>query len=252
MGMMGAAAASRLGSVAGRRSDGIDEGERVQLRLVRSAAAAPAPTPVRSASHDDDGTQPEDVLDLRDDRRDGLRDGLRDARESQQNDRVARTREDQVATLFRLHSASLTRLAGLLTSDRSSAEEVVQDAFVGLHRKFDNIRDPQLALAYLRASVVNGSRSKLRRRRTERAHIPPYLPPAASAEDGAMAREEHQQVRAGLRTLPRRQREVLVLRYHMDLSEAEIADALGISRGAVKGYASRALTALAAHLEESR
>ena len=128
----------------------------------------------------------------------------------------------------------------------------MQDAFVGLHRNFGTIREGDRAIAYLRTSVVNGSRSKLRRRRTERNHIPPYLPPAASAEEGAMAAAEREQVRHGMTKLPRRQREVLVLRYHLDLSEADIADTLGISRGAVKAYASRALAALGAHLEEHR
>ena len=161
-------------------------------------------------------------------------------------------RETAVATLFREHSASLTRLAGMLTSDRGAAEEVVQDAFVGLHRRFGEIRDGERALAYLRTSVVNGSRSKLRRRRTERNHIPPYLPPAASAEEGALAAAEREQVRHGMTKLPRRQREVLVLRYHLDLTEADIAETLGISRGAVKAYASRALTALGTHLEGTR
>jgi len=109
---------------------------------------------------------------------------------------------------------------------------------------------PERALAYLRQSVVNRSRSSLRHRKVVEKHAPRSMPNGASAEDGAMGALEHQAVLAALRRLPERQREVLVLRYYADLSEAEIADAIGISRGAVKSHASRGLAAVRTTLEQ--
>jgi RNA polymerase sigma factor (sigma-70 family) len=97
--------------------------------------------------------------------------------------------------------------------------------------------------------VVNRSRSALRHRAVAQRSAPPPAPAPASAEQGALLALEHAAVLAALRRLPRRQREVLVLRYYADLSEAEIADAIGVSRGAVKSHASRAMAALRAELE---
>lgn len=108
------------------------------------------------------------------------------------------------------------------------------------------------ALTYLRTSVVNGARSKLRRRRTARAYVPPHEVPRDATSEGALLAEEHREVLAALRELAPRQREVLVLRYWSGLSEAEIAEALDISRGAVKSTASRALDALEKTMEVSR
>ncbi|MCA1655181.1 MAG: sigma-70 family RNA polymerase sigma factor [Pseudonocardiaceae bacterium] len=100
------------------------------------------------------------------------------------------------------------------------------------------------AVGYLRTAVVNGSRSVLRRRRTAREYTPPHQVNARSAESLAMLTAEHQSVVRALSQLPPRQREVLVLRYYGDLTEAEIAEAAGISKGTVKSTASRALDAL--------
>lgn len=161
-----------------------------------------------------------------------------------QGEPVPAVRDDVLAALFASHAGPLTRLAGLLTGDRSVAEDVVQDAFAGLHRRWSTLRDPELALAYLRTSVVNGSRSRLRRRRSERERDVQHVPDAASAESDALRNAERAAVRTALAGLPRRLREVLVLRYHLELSEADIAATLGISRGAVKGYSSRGLVRL--------
>jgi RNA polymerase sigma-70 factor (sigma-E family) len=146
--------------------------------------------------------------------------------------------------LYKQHRMRLVRLALLLVDEPSTAEDVVQEAFTGLHRNWKGLRDSQAAVGYLRTAVVNGSRSVLRRRKTARDYTPPHVANARSAESLAMLTAEHQAVVKALQQLPPRQREVLVLRYYGDLSEAEIAEATGISKGTVKSTASRALDAL--------
>ncbi|MPZ66898.1 MAG: SigE family RNA polymerase sigma factor [Pseudonocardiaceae bacterium] len=146
--------------------------------------------------------------------------------------------------LYRTHRMRLVRLAILLVDEPTTAEDVVQEAFTGLHRHWSGLRDETAALGYLRTAVVNGSRSVLRRRRTARGYVPPHNPNARSAESLAMLTAEHQAVVTALGRLPRRQREVLVLRYYGSLTEAEIAEATGVSKGTVKSTASRALDAL--------
>jgi RNA polymerase sigma-70 factor (sigma-E family) len=155
-----------------------------------------------------------------------------------------------VTALFRAHYAALVRLAVLLVDDDGSAEDLVQDAFARLHRRWRWLRDEEAAYGYLRTAVVNGSRSRLRRLRTVRRHHEPPPVDVPSPEGDAIVREEHAAVRAALGALPRRQREVLVLRYYASYSEAAIAETLGISRGAVKSHASRGLAALTRSLEE--
>jgi len=157
--------------------------------------------------------------------------------------------DEAVTHLYAAHYRSLVRLAALLVRDTGTAEEVVQDSFVAMHGAWWRLADPDRALAYLRQSVVNRSRSALRHRSVVSRHAPLPAPDAASAEHGAMARLENAEVMAALRRLPQRQCEVLVLRYYVDLSEADIADALGISRGAVKSHASRGVAALRTNLE---
>jgi len=149
-----------------------------------------------------------------------------------------------LADLYRDHRTRMVRLAGLLVDDPNTAEDVVQEAFAGLHRHWSGLRDEEAAIGYLRTAVVNGSRSVLRRRRTARDYVPPHQVNARSAESLAMLTAEHQAVVDALATLPPRQREVLVLRYYGGLSEAEIAEATGITRGTVKSTASRALDAV--------
>lgn len=146
--------------------------------------------------------------------------------------------------LYRAHRMRLVRLALLLVDEPATAEDVVQEAFTGLHRHWGNLRDTTAAVGYLRTAVVNGSRSVLRRRKTARDYTPPHPVNARSAESLAMLSSEHQAVVSALSQLPPRQREVLVLRYYGDMSEAEIAEVAGISKGTVKSTASRALDAL--------
>jgi RNA polymerase sigma-70 factor (sigma-E family) len=150
-----------------------------------------------------------------------------------------------LADLYAEHRMRLVRLAILLVDEPTTAEDVVQEAFAGLHRHWSGLRDEYAALGYLRTAVVNGSRSVLRRRRTARAYVPPHAVNARSAESMAILSTEHQAVVEALSSLPPRQREVLVLRYYGGMSEAEIAESAGISRGAVKSTASRALATVA-------
>lgn len=150
-----------------------------------------------------------------------------------------------VGALFRQHHLALVRLAVLLVDDTASAEDVVQDAFAGLHKRVDRLRDPDAALAYLRAATVNGARSALRRRRTVRSYLRAAEPEAGEAADArAMLAVDHAQVLAAVRTLPPRDQEVLALRYWSGCTEAEIANALGVSPGTVKSTASRAVAKL--------
>jgi len=159
--------------------------------------------------------------------------------------------DEAVTQLYAVHYRSLVRLSALLLHDTAAAEEVVQDAFVAMHGRWRRLHDPDKALAYLRQSVVNGSRSALRHRGVVQRYLPRLALPATapSAEHGAMDRLEHDAVIAALHLLPARQREALVLRYYGDLSEADIATAMGISRGAVKSHASRGMAALRTTME---
>lgn len=146
--------------------------------------------------------------------------------------------------IYRSHRMSMVRLAILLVDDQASAEDVVQEAFAGLFRNWTGLRDNAAAIGYLRTAVVNGSRSMLRRRRTARAYVPPHPGTERSAESLALLTAEHQAVVTALGDLAPRQREVLVLRYYGGLSEAEIAEATGLSKGTVKSTASRAVAKL--------
>jgi RNA polymerase sigma-70 factor (sigma-E family) len=152
--------------------------------------------------------------------------------------------------LFYAHFAGLTRLAMCLVDDQAAAEDVVQDAYLALYRNWRALRDPDKALTYLRSAVLNRSRSHVRslgraRRRTGVLHVVP----TDTTSDMVQAREDSKAVYAAVVGLPRRQREVVVLRYYLDLSEVEIAEFLRVSTGSVKRHAHRALAALTRRLE---
>ena len=155
---------------------------------------------------------------------------------------------DDFAALYVGHYEQLLRLAVLLVGDMAAAEDVVQEAFIRVHRAIES-RSLYNPLAYLRQSVVNLARSELRRRLVRLRHAPRPMPDAASAEEGAYAAISRQEVIVALRRIPARQREAVVLRYWADLPEAEIADLMGISVGAVKSYISRGLSRLGLLLE---
>jgi RNA polymerase sigma-70 factor (sigma-E family) len=155
---------------------------------------------------------------------------------------------EAVKVLYQTHYAVLVRMAALLVGDVATAEDVVQDSFIAMQRTWWRLRDTSRALPYLRSSVLNRSRSVLRHRAVADRYPPMPAPAWPSAEEGALAAVQRSAVLAALSTLPDRQREVIVLRYYADLSEAEIAAAMRITRGAVKSHTSRAKDSLRAIL----
>lgn len=153
--------------------------------------------------------------------------------------------------LFTTQRLMLERLAYMLVHDAAAAEDIVQDVFVAMHRGWRRLRDEEKAKSYLSQAVVNRSRSVLRHRGVVERNAPKPAPDMPSAEHGAMVEIERQAVIAALHQLPRRQREVIVLRYYSGRSETQIATMLGISNGAVKSHTSRGMAALRALLEQA-
>jgi RNA polymerase sigma-70 factor (sigma-E family) len=156
---------------------------------------------------------------------------------------------DAVDRLFRSEYRPLVVVAAFLVDDVATAEECVQDAFAGLVRHWDSLRDKDSAPAYLRRSVVNLSRSRLRRLRTARRHAIETASVVPAPEEAVLLAEEHRAVLRALRRLPRRQRECLVLRFYLHATTDEIAEALAISVGSVKAYVHRGLHTLEELLE---
>jgi RNA polymerase sigma-70 factor (sigma-E family) len=162
---------------------------------------------------------------------------------------VRRNTDEVVADLHRDHALTLIRMANLLLRDQQAAEDVVQDAFISLYRAMPRLRDHDRILPYLRTAVINNARSALRRQRTRPAPVLHELP-GGSAESVVLDRADRAAVLAAVVRMPRRSREVLVLRYYLDLPDPEIAATLGVSRSTVASTASRALAALARQLKE--
>jgi RNA polymerase sigma-70 factor (sigma-E family) len=137
-----------------------------------------------------------------------------------------------------------------MTGDQPTAEDVVQDAFLGLYRRWSALHDVDNAIGYLRSSVLNGCRSvhRLKYRRQAITLDPPE--DADSAEAEALLGEAHREVIAALRLLPVRQREAVVLRYYLDMTEDQTARVMGVTRGTVKSSTSRGLASLARILKE--
>jgi RNA polymerase sigma-70 factor (sigma-E family) len=171
---------------------------------------------------------------------------------SERGDPVGTSQEADAAllTLYTDHYAELVRLATLLLWDRHLAEDTVQDAYVSVHAAWPGVRDRSAGAAYLRRTVVNGCRSRLRRLQVSRKHPEQPSGTAPSAEVGGLAGVQNAEMMAALRSLSRRQREVIVLRYYADLSEVEIAETLHIAAGSVKKYASRGLQNLRTVLQD--
>jgi RNA polymerase sigma-70 factor (sigma-E family) len=166
--------------------------------------------------------------------------------------RVAAEADLAITQLYHAEYRSLVRMAAMLLGDTGTAEEVVQDSFIAMHAAWRRLRDSDKALHYLRRSVVNRSRSVLRHRVVVDKHMPKGEPDMPSAEQSAITLIERSAVVAALLTLPERQREALVLKYYLDLSEEGVAAAMKISRGAVKSHTARGKAALRSVLEPGR
>jgi RNA polymerase sigma-70 factor (sigma-E family) len=162
-------------------------------------------------------------------------------------------RQAAVARLYQEHSLGLVRLAHIMLGEKTAAEDVVQEAFVGLYRRWALLSDQAKALQYARSAVLNGCRSVLRQR--ARRGQPGAWPTAAagvpSAEAAVLDSEDNRALLAALHRLPDRQREAVVLRYYLDMPAAEIAATMGISQGSVRSATSRALESLGRLLGES-
>ena len=146
--------------------------------------------------------------------------------------------------LYQAHALGLLRLAVIMLGERQAAEDVVQDAFFGLFRRWDALNHPDRALAYVRSSVFNGCRTVLRKRARNREFVLAADPDAESAEARVVIGEEHREVLAALRRLPDRQREAVALRYCLDMPVGEVARAMGVTEGTVKSATSRGIAAI--------
>jgi len=155
-----------------------------------------------------------------------------------------------VTELYQAHGVGLIKLGVIMLGDRTAAEDVVQDAFFGLYRNWGRLSDPLNALADVRASARNGCRAALRQRIRRGRRGRSVAAVAVTVESVVLLGEEHREVLAAVRSLPDRQREALVLRFYLGVSESETAQAMGISRGTVKSSTSRALAALGRMLTE--
>jgi RNA polymerase sigma factor (sigma-70 family) len=168
--------------------------------------------------------------------------------------RLAAAPEDPLAVLHRDNYDGLVRLAAVVLGDVGLAEQVVQDAFVRIATRWRGLRGLDNPAAYLRSSVMNGCRSLLRHQRVRDRHDArrTVAPSLDGPEPAALAGDRQHRVVAALRLLPLRQREALVLRFYLDLPEAEIAAAMAVSPGSVKTHLHRGLAGLARLLEDDR
>jgi len=161
--------------------------------------------------------------------------------------------EQAVTELYQAHALGMIRLAHIMLGDQQSAEDVVQEAFCGLYRRWSGLSDPGNAVHYVRSSVLNGCRSVLRRRtssQASRALLGQQLT-VISAESAVLTGEERRAVMVALRRLPSRQREALVLRFYLDLSAEDAAITMGISPSSVRSATHRALATLGRLLQEN-
>ncbi|HTS98231.1 MAG TPA: SigE family RNA polymerase sigma factor [Streptosporangiaceae bacterium] len=168
------------------------------------------------------------------------------------SDRLQAQADLAITAMYRAEYRPLVRMSAMLLGDTGAAEDVVQESFIAMHAAWRRLRDTDRAVHYLRRSVMNRSRSVLRHRVVIGRHLPAAEPDMPSAEQSAITRIERAAVIAALRTLPARQREALVLRFYLGLSEEEVAAAMQISTGAVKSHTARGKAALRSVLEPQR
>ena len=154
-----------------------------------------------------------------------------------------------VGALYQAMAVGLIRLAHVILGDRQAAEDVVQDAFCNLFRRWDRLSNVEGAEYYVRVSVLNACRSVQRHRAVRSRHVL-YELPAPSVEAAVLGGEERDELIRAVDRLPRRQRETLILSYYLDLPDDEIATLMGVGMSSVRSTRHRALETLAAKLKE--
>jgi RNA polymerase sigma-70 factor (sigma-E family) len=157
---------------------------------------------------------------------------------------VTKRGEQRFAELYLQHASEAIRLAFLLTGDQHAAEDIAQDAFISLFGRFQERKSPDAFEAYLRRTIVNVSRDRFRKLRSERRYMARQANSSSFQVAVAPQIEEREVIRKALQTLPHRQRAALVLRFYLDLSEQQTADVLQCSVPAVKSLVTRATGAL--------
>jgi RNA polymerase sigma-70 factor (sigma-E family) len=158
----------------------------------------------------------------------------------------SKDRDALVTELFAAEGARLVRMARLFTDDRNAAEDLVQEAFIRLHRAAHRIKDPAKAAPYLRSIVINLARDHNRRGLMSLRHqeaLPAGTAPDAP-EDVLLLDEQRERIVAELRELSPRQRDCLLLRFYLELTEVEAGEVLGISSNSVKTHCRRGMEAL--------
>jgi RNA polymerase sigma-70 factor (sigma-E family) len=155
---------------------------------------------------------------------------------------------DRLGALYQSQGSGATRLAYFLTGDANLAQDITQEAFTRVGRKLFGLRDPEHSRAYLFRTVVNLCRGRARRQARERVALERLRSHPPQAHEEPAGRDE---VWDALLDLPIRQRTVIFLRYYQDLSEAQTAEALGCTVGAVKSLMNRGMTTLRARLGEA-
>jgi RNA polymerase sigma factor (sigma-70 family) len=156
---------------------------------------------------------------------------------------------EEFAALFNAQFAQMVRLAALLGAD--DPEDVAQEAFARLEQRLDRLPAETNLKAYVRTTVVNLTRSRLRHLRIARRFRPDHAL-VESAEVQAVLSDDRRRVVQALAALTDRQRQVLVLRYWLDLPERDIAQTMGVRPGTVKSTTSAALAALGRALGDNR
>ena len=157
---------------------------------------------------------------------------------------VPSDREAAVRALYEERYPELVRFATFITGDSDVAEDVSQEAFMRVYDAWDRLDDHDQALAYLRATVVNISRGKHRRRMVAERNQPPRLVAVPSAEDDAMGRVGRSAVLQAVSALPSRQRACVVMRHWLRMTESEIAATLDVSIGSVRTHNKRGIETL--------
>ncbi len=144
-------------------------------------------------------------------------------------------------------SRSLLHSAYLLTGNLADAEDLVQSALAKTYQAWDRIEDRKALDGYVRRAMINTHISWWRRRKID--EYPTDEIPDQPVADAPVSSELADALQRAISRLPHRMRAAVVLRFFEDMTEAEVADALGISLGTVKSTVSRAVAKLRADAE---